>query len=94
LEELKENHKIIGEVRGQGLMVGVELVRNQETEEPATQEILTIMEVSREKGLLIGKGGLDNNVIRIQPPLALTKEQTDDACSILDEAFTKAEKDL
>jgi 4-aminobutyrate aminotransferase len=52
------------------------------------------MEVSREKGLLIGKGGLDNNVIRIQPPLALTIEQTDEACSILDEAFTKAEKDL
>jgi 4-aminobutyrate aminotransferase-like enzyme len=94
LEELKESHTIIGEVRGQGLMVGVELVRDQKTKEPATQEILTIMEVSREKGLLIGKGGLDNNVIRIQPPLALTIEQTDEACSILDEAFTKAEKDL
>ena len=94
LGELKEDHRIIGDVRGQGLMIGVELVRNQKTKEPATQEILTVMEVSREKGLLIGKGGLDNNVIRIQPPLALTKEQADEACSILDEAFTKAEKGL
>jgi 4-aminobutyrate aminotransferase-like enzyme len=94
LEELKEDHKIIGDVRGQGLMLGVELVRDQMTKEPATQEILTVMEVSREKGLLIGKGGLDNNVLRIQPPLELTKEQIDGACSILGEAFAKAEKDL
>ncbi|MHA1949112.1 MAG: aspartate aminotransferase family protein [Candidatus Thorarchaeota archaeon] len=94
LEELKQDHKIVGEVRGQGLMLGVELVRNQVTKEPATQEILTVMEVSREKGLLIGKGGLDNNVIRLQPPIELTAEQIDESCSILDEAFTAAEKNL
>ena len=94
MEELKDDHKIVGEVRGQGMMLGVELVRDQTTKEPATQEILTIMEACREKGLLIGKGGLDNNVIRLQPPLELTSEQVDHACAILDEAFTKAEKDL
>ena len=94
MDELKESHRIIGDVRGQGMMQGIELVRDQATKEPASQEILTVMEVCREKGLLIGKGGLDNNVIRIQPPLELTEAQIDKACTILDEAFTKAEKDL
>jgi len=94
LEELKETHKIIGEVRGQGMMIGVELVRNQATKEPATQELLTIMEVCREKGLLIGKGGLDNNVIRLQPPLELTGEQIEHAYAILDDAFSKVEKSM
>jgi 4-aminobutyrate aminotransferase-like enzyme len=94
MEDLKDDHKIVGEVRGQGMMLGVELVRNRTTKEPATQEILTVMEVCREKGLLIGKGGLDNNVIRLQPPLELSSEQVDQACTILDEAFTKVEKDL
>ncbi|MHA1943318.1 MAG: aspartate aminotransferase family protein, partial [Candidatus Thorarchaeota archaeon] len=94
LEELKENHRLIGDVRGQGLMVGVELVSDQETKDPATQELLTVMEVSREKGLLIGKGGLDNNVIRLQPPLELTAEQIDESISILDEALSLAEKNL
>jgi 4-aminobutyrate aminotransferase-like enzyme len=94
MEELKDDHKIVGEVRGQGMMLGMELVRNRATKEPAIQEMLTIMEVCREKGLLIGKGGLDNNVIRLQPPIELTVEQIDQACAILDEAFTKAEKDL
>ncbi len=94
MEELQESHRIIGDVRGQGMMLGIELVRDQTTKEPATQEILTVMEVCREKGLLIGKGGLDNNVIRLQPPLELTEAQVDQACAVLDEAFTEAEKSL
>ncbi len=94
LDELQKDHKLIGDVRGQGMMLGVELVRDQTTKEPAMQEMLTVMEVCREEGLLIGKGGLDNNVIRLQPPLELTKEQIDKACSILDDAIAKAEKGL
>jgi 4-aminobutyrate aminotransferase len=94
MEELKETHQIVGEVRGQGMMLGVELVRDRATKEPAVQEMLTIMEVCRENGLLIGKGGLDNNVIRLQPPLELTEDQIDQACAILDDAFSKAEKSL
>ena len=94
MEELQEDHKIIGDVRGQGMMLGVELVRDRATKEPAVQEMLTVMEVCREKGLLIGKGGLDNNVIRLQPPLELTKEQIDQSCSILDNALSKVEKSL
>lgn len=92
LLSLQEDHKIIGEVRGQGMMLGIELVRDRTTKEPAIQEMLEIMEYCREKGLLIGKGGLDNNVIRLQPPLELTSAQIDDACTILSEAFSKVKK--
>ncbi len=92
LQALQEDHKIVGDVRGQGMMLGIELVRDRETKEPAIQEMLQVMEYCREKGLLIGKGGLDNNVIRLQPPLELTSEQIDKACSILGDAFTKVEK--
>jgi len=92
LQALQEDHKIVGDVRGQGMMLGIELVRDRETKEPAIQEMLQVMEYCREKGLLIGKGGLDNNVIRLQPPLELTSEQIDEACSILGDAFTKVEK--
>ncbi len=91
LVSLQEDHKIIGDVRGQGMMLGIELVRDRDTKEPAIQEMLSIMEYCREKGLLIGKGGLDNNVIRLQPPLELTNEQMDEACTILSEAFSKVE---
>jgi 4-aminobutyrate aminotransferase-like enzyme len=94
LEDLKEDHRIIGDVRGQGLMLGIELVRDRTTKEPATQEMLQIMEYCREKGLLIGKGGLDSNVVRLQPPLELTSTQIDDACLILGEAFSKVEQSM
>lgn len=94
LKGLQENHKLIGEVRGQGMMVGIELVRDRTTKEPATEETVKVMEVCKEKGLLIGKGGLDNNVMRIQPPLELTSEQIDEACAILDGALTEIEKGM
>jgi len=94
LESLQEDHKLVGEVRGQGLMLGVELVRDRTTKEPAVQEMLQVMELCKKRGLLIGKGGLDGNVIRFQPPLELTAEQIDEACTILDEVFTEVEKGL
>ena len=92
LQSLQEDHKIIGAVRGQGMMLGIELVKDRNTKEPAIQEMLDVMEYCREKGLLIGKGGLDNNVARLQPPLELTSAQIDEACSILGEAFSKVEE--
>ena len=91
LQSLQEDHKIIGDVRGQGMMLGIELVKDRNTKEPAIQEMLDVMEYCREKGLLIGKGGLDNNVARLQPPLELTSAQIDEACSVLGEAFSKVE---
>jgi len=94
LLNLKADHKLIGDVRGQGMMIGVELVRDRNTKEPATQEMLQVMEICKQNGLLIGKGGIDGNTIRIQPPLELTSDQIEKAIQILDTAFTKVEKKL
>ncbi|MFX1566348.1 MAG: aspartate aminotransferase family protein [Promethearchaeota archaeon] len=94
LQALKDDHRIVGEVRGQGMMQGIELVRNQQTKEPATQEMLKVMEICKEEGVLIGKGGIDANTIRIQPPLELTKDQIDKGYQALDKAFAMVEKDL
>ncbi|MFW9935685.1 MAG: aspartate aminotransferase family protein, partial [Candidatus Thorarchaeota archaeon] len=75
-------------------MQGIELVRNQKTKEPAPKELLQVMELCKTEGLLIGKGGIDGNAIRIQPPLELTRDQIDSAYQILDKAFTEVEKTL
>ena len=87
LEELKEKHPLVGDVRGMGLMQGVELVREQK--EPAGEEILQVFEATRRRGLLVGKGGLYGNVIRIAPPLNIAKADVDEAVHILDEAFAE-----
>jgi 4-aminobutyrate aminotransferase-like enzyme len=94
LETLMEDHRLIGEVRGQGMMLGVELVRDRTTKEPASEEMVRLMELCKKDGLLIGKGGFDGNVIRLQPPLELTLEQIDNACEILDDSLSEIEKSM
>jgi alanine-glyoxylate transaminase/(R)-3-amino-2-methylpropionate-pyruvate transaminase len=91
LQELMVRHRLIGDVRGAGLMLGVELVRDRATKEPAPQETLAVWELARELGLLIGKGGLDGNVLRIQPPLCIGPADVDFALEVLDEALRRAE---
>jgi 4-aminobutyrate aminotransferase-like enzyme len=87
LEELKEKHEVIGDVRGMGLMQAIELVKDRNTKEPAPQETAAVMEEARERGLLIGKGGLFGNVIRMSPPMNIAKSDVDEAFKILDESF-------
>jgi 4-aminobutyrate aminotransferase-like enzyme len=94
LKTLEEDHKMVGEVRGQGMMLGMELIRDEATKEPAVEEMAQVMELTKKRGLLIGKGGLDGNVIRLQPPLELTSEQIDKSCTILDEVFSEIEKKM
>jgi alanine-glyoxylate transaminase/(R)-3-amino-2-methylpropionate-pyruvate transaminase len=89
LEKLKLKHKLIGDVRGRGLMIGVELVKDRQTKEPAKAECARILELAREMGLLIGKGGLWGQTIRIKPPLCLTLADADFLLEVLDTAFTK-----
>jgi alanine-glyoxylate transaminase/(R)-3-amino-2-methylpropionate-pyruvate transaminase len=87
LLELQEKHPLIGEVRGLGLMLGVELVRDRKTKEPASTEAADIMERTRDRGLLIGKGGLFGNVLRIKPPMCLTRDDVDFMVDCLDECL-------
>ena len=87
LNGLKEKYRIIGEVRGMGLIQGMEIVKAKK--EPAPDLVMEIFESTREHGLLIGKGGLYGNVIRITPPLTIEKTDIDQAIQIMDRAFVK-----
>lgn len=88
LEKLKSDHKLVGDVRGMGLMLGMELVRDRSTKEPAKAETLQILEEAREMGMLIGKGGIDGSVIRIKPPMCITADDADFAVDVLHRALT------
>jgi len=88
LEALKEKHDLIGDVRGMGLMQALEFVRDRKTKEVAPQETTQFMEECRKRGLLVGKGGLYANVIRMSPPLNIAKSDVDEAIRIMDEALS------
>ena len=87
LHKLKEKHKIIGDVRGRGLMLGIEMVKDRTTKTPASAECAQVLENARELGLLIGKGGLWGQTIRFAPPMCLTQADAEFALAVLDEAF-------
>jgi 4-aminobutyrate aminotransferase len=87
LERLWEKYPLMGEVRGKGLMQGVEFVTDRTTKEPAPKAVSQLFEETRAMGLLIGKGGLYGNVIRIAPPLTATQEHVEQALEILDHAL-------
>jgi alanine-glyoxylate transaminase/(R)-3-amino-2-methylpropionate-pyruvate transaminase len=87
LQELQERQPLIGEVRGMGLMLGIELVRDRHSKEPANTEALEVLERCKERGLLIGKGGLFGNTLRIKPPMCLTKTDADFLVDCLDEVL-------
>jgi 4-aminobutyrate aminotransferase len=90
LEGLAEKHAVIGEVRGMGLMQGVELVKDRKTKEPATQAAGAVLEAAKDRGLIIGKGGLYGNVLRISPALNVTRADADQAADVLDASFAAA----
>lgn len=88
LDELMEKHALIGEVRGMGLMQALELVTDRETKEPATKQMVRVMDEARKRGLLIGKGGLWGNVIRVSPPMNVGRGDVDEFARKLDEALS------
>ena len=92
LEELKDKHPLIGDVRGMGLMQALELVKDRGTKEPAPLETAAVMERARENGLLIGKGGLAGNVIRLSPMLNISKADVDEAVRLLDRSFSEVRR--
>jgi 4-aminobutyrate aminotransferase len=91
LEELQAKHPLVGDVRGRGLMQALELVKDRKTKEPAAEATVQVMERAREHGLLIGKGGLYGNVLRLSPMLNITKADVDEAVRLLDRSFAEVQ---
>ena len=94
IKNLMKNHSLIGEVRGRGLLMGFELVKDRESKEYAIAETVNLMEKCREKGVLVGKGGLFGNVIRIAPPLSINQKQCDRVLKVIDECLTEMKKEI
>jgi alanine-glyoxylate transaminase / (R)-3-amino-2-methylpropionate-pyruvate transaminase len=91
LEKLKAKHQLIGDVRGKGLMLGVELVQDRQSKEPAVVETKAVWEALRRGGVLAGKGGLHANVLRLKPPMCLTRQDVDFALEILDGCLSQVQ---
>ena len=88
LKDLQQRFPLIGDVRGLGLMIGIELVKDAELT-PAVAEAERIRESCLKQGVLVGVGGAFGNVVRIQPPLVITTEQLDSAVRALEKAFAE-----
>lgn len=84
LRELMKTHPLIGDVRGRGLLIGFELVKDRTTKAYATEETADLMDRCKAKGLLLGKGGLFGNVMRVAPPLSITSDQADFILTTID----------
>ena len=91
LEEIQGRHRSIGQVRGRGLMIGVELVKDPETKEPAGELRNRVEELTYKNGLLMM--GCSKSTLRICPPLSTTKAEADEGLQIFEDALTKAERE-
>ncbi|MEM7133298.1 MAG: aspartate aminotransferase family protein [Chloroflexota bacterium] len=92
LEDLQAKYPLIGEVRGKGFMQGIEVVADRKTKEPGPQYAGALLDSAKALGLLIGKGGLYSNCLRVAPPLIATKEHVDEALEKLDYAFANVQE--
>jgi len=88
IKRLAQEHSIIGDIRGKGLFLAIELVRDRATKEPAADETAEILELMRENGVLLSKVGQHRNVLKIRPPLIFKTEHADIALKALDHAFS------
>nr|XP_010926237.1 alanine--glyoxylate aminotransferase 2 homolog 1, mitochondrial [Elaeis guineensis] len=88
LKILQQKHEIIGDVRGRGLMLGVEFVTDRKEKTPAKVETAILFEKLKDLGVLLGKGGIHGNVFRIKPPMCFTKEDADFLVDALDYAIS------
>ncbi len=90
LEELQRKHPAIGDIRGMGLMQGIELVEDRKTKAPAGDLTAQVMEAARAGGLLVGKSGIYGNVLRITPPLNIGRADVDEFARLLDRSLLRA----
>jgi alanine-glyoxylate transaminase/(R)-3-amino-2-methylpropionate-pyruvate transaminase len=89
LNELKAKHSVIGDVRGKGLMLGIELVKDRQSKEPAREECAQVLERAKELGLLLGKGGLWGQTIRFSPPMCVNETDAEFLLEVLDAALSE-----
>ncbi len=89
LNKLKEKHNLIGDVRGKGLMLGIELVKDRQSKDPAKEECAQILETCKDMGLLLGKGGLWGQTIRFSPPMCVNEQVADFLLEVLDRALSE-----
>ncbi len=83
--------QVIGDVRGKGLMLGVEMVSDRSSKTPlAAERMVDVWEAARDMGVLLGKGGLHGNVFRIKPPMCINRADVDLAVDVMREAMVKA----
>jgi 4-aminobutyrate aminotransferase-like enzyme len=92
LKEFADRHDLIGDVRGKGLIIGVELVENRKTKAPAAKATEHVVDRALKKGVYYASGGRYGNVLKISPPLVITKEQIDFSLEVLDDALKDAGK--
>lgn len=90
LLDLQAKHAIIGDVRGMGLLQAIELVEDRNSKKPAAAHTVAVMEAARESGILLGKGGLNGNVLRFSPPMNIGKSDVDVFTQLLDKSLVKA----
>ena len=87
LEELQRKHKSVGDVRGMGLMQAIELVEDRQTKAPAAAETAAVLEAARQNRLILGKGGMYGNVLRISPPMNVGRSDVDRFLELLDRSL-------
>ena len=88
-EKLKEKYEVLGDVRGRGLVMGLEFVADKQSREPAPDLTLKVMLNAAQNGLLLGRVGLHGNVVRIAPPLVVTQEEAGVGIDIIDRVLTE-----
>jgi 4-aminobutyrate aminotransferase-like enzyme len=94
LLDLKDKYQLIGDVRGMGLLLAMELVEDRRTKVPATRATLEMMEAARENRIMIGRGGLYGNCLRLSPPMNISRADVDEFISRLDASFAKVESSM
>lgn len=90
--EMQSRYEVIGDVRGLGLFLGIELVTNRDTKEPATQIARDVCNAARRRGILMGTEGPFDNVLKMRPPMIFSKANADHLIGILDEVFAEVTK--
>ena len=94
LLDLKEKYRLIGDVRGMGLLLALELVEDRRSKSPATTATLQLMEAARENRIMVGRGGIYGNCLRLSPPMNISRADVDEFITRLDASFAKVEASM